>query len=80
MGAGRSTVLPQTIWLSYWRIAIDVVVNLTSLEGRWSILLSAMAAKRLPAAGEKIQLDDLGLEIQWDKVKLLVTVVKDKAK
>jgi len=56
------------------------VANLTSLEGRWSILLSEKAGKSWPAAGEKIQLDNLGLEMQWERVNLLVTVVKDKVK
>jgi len=54
------------------------VVNLTALEGRWSILLSAKAGKIWPSAEEKAQLDDLGLELQWEKVKIPATVVKDK--
>lgn len=56
------------------------VVNLTGVEGRWSILLSEKAGKMWPSAGEKAQLDDLGLELRWEKVKVPVTVVKDKPK
>ena len=56
------------------------VVNLTSLEGSWSILLSAKAERSWPKANEKTKLDDLGLELQWEKVKISVTVVKDAAK
>jgi hypothetical protein len=56
------------------------VVNLTSLEGRWSILLSEKAAKMGPPNGDPAALDDLGLELRWEKVKIPVTVVKDKPK
>jgi hypothetical protein len=56
------------------------VVNLTSLDGRFSILLSEKAGKSRPRADEKVQLDDLGLELRWEKVTISVTVVKDKPK
>jgi len=56
------------------------VVNLTALDGRWSILLSRTAGKTPPEDDEIIRLDNLGLELQWEKVKILVTVVKDKPK
>ena len=56
------------------------VVNRTSLEGGWSILLSEKVVRIWPAANERAQLDDLGLELRWEKVKVLVTVVKDMAK
>ncbi len=55
------------------------VVNLTGLEGKWSILLSDKAGRKCPAATEKVQLDDLGLDLGWEKVKIPVTVVKDMA-
>jgi hypothetical protein len=56
------------------------VVNLTALDGRWSILLSRTASKIPPEPDEVIRLDSLGLELRWEKVKILVTVVKDKPK
>lgn len=56
------------------------VVNLTALDGRWSILLSEKAGTTWPSADEKAQLDELGLELRWGKVKIPVTVVKDKPK
>jgi hypothetical protein len=56
------------------------VVNLTSLDGRWSILLSEKAVKRWPGAGETARLDDLGLELRWEMVKIPITVVKDHLK
>jgi hypothetical protein len=55
------------------------VVDLTSLEGRWAITLSEKVVRSLPAANERTQLDDFGLEIRWEKVKLPVIVVKDNA-
>jgi hypothetical protein len=56
------------------------VVNLTGVEGAWCILLSAEAGNRWPSADEKAQLDDLGLELRWEQVKVVVTVVKDRPK
>jgi hypothetical protein len=56
------------------------VVNLTSLERRWSIPLSDRAAKSRPSAQETLPLDDTGLELRWEKVKVLVTVLKDQPK
>jgi hypothetical protein len=56
------------------------VVNLTSLKGRWSVTLSNEAVKNCPSADETTTLDDLGLELQWEKVKVPVTVIKDKSK
>jgi hypothetical protein len=53
------------------------VVNLTSLKNRWSILLSKKAGKTWPAADKNLQLDDLGLQLRWEKVRIPVTVVKD---
>jgi hypothetical protein len=55
-------------------------VNLTSIEGTWSIWLSRKAAKTYPQEDKVIPLDELGLEMKWEKVKLLVTVIKDKPK
>lgn len=54
------------------------VVNLTSLKGVWSILLSRKAGIEGPEPDKKTHLDDLGLELQWEKVKIPVTVIKDK--
>jgi hypothetical protein len=54
------------------------VVNRTALKGRWSILLSEKAGKTWPSGDEKAPLDDLGLELRWEKVKVPVVVVKDK--
>jgi hypothetical protein len=56
----------------------EPVVNLTSLKGTWSMLLSHEAGNFWPSANEKKQLDDLGLELRWEKVRIPVTVVKDK--
>lgn len=56
------------------------VVNLTEIKGRWSIVLSAMGGKSWPNANEKRPLDDLGLEVQWENIKLPVIVVKDLPK
>jgi uncharacterized protein (TIGR03435 family) len=53
------------------------VVHLTGVDGQWSMLLSGKAGKVWSSADKKAQLDDLGLELQWEKVKLPVTVVKD---
>jgi uncharacterized protein (TIGR03435 family) len=55
------------------------VVNFTSLKGRWSIHLSPKAGKTRPSRQNKLELDELGLELAWEKAKILVTVVKDKA-
>jgi hypothetical protein len=54
------------------------VVNLTSLKGSWSILLSDKAGRIGPSMGETLALDDLGLELTWETVRIPVTVVKDK--
>jgi hypothetical protein len=56
------------------------VINQTALEGRWSILLSEKAGKMGPSADDTAPLDDVGLELRWEKVKIPVTVVKDKPK
>lgn len=58
----------------------EPVVNLTGLEGRWSIFLSDKAGSVPPSVDEKTQLDDLDLELRREKVKIPVTVVKDKPK
>jgi hypothetical protein len=55
------------------------VVNLTSLKGSWSILLSDKVGRIRPSMGERLALDDLGLELAWETVRIPVTVVKDKA-
>jgi hypothetical protein len=54
-----------------------VVVNKTGLEGRWCINLSFQASKKYPRPNAKEILDDLGLELKHENVKVLVTVVKD---
>jgi len=55
------------------------VVNLTSLRGRWSIILSREAEKLnlWLEDGQIRQLDDLGLELKWEKIKIPVTVVNN---
>jgi hypothetical protein len=58
----------------YWK----PVLNMTSLQGRWSILLSTQGMGIGPRGEEKTELADLGLQLQWEKVRLAVTVVKDK--
>jgi len=54
------------------------VVNKTTLQGQWSILLSNGTEKMPLREGEIAQLDNLGLVLQMEKVKIRVTVVKDK--
>lgn len=54
------------------------VINLTDLKGRWSLLLSQQVVRMRPFGDEKIQLDDLGLELQLERVSIPVTVIKDK--
>jgi Protein of unknown function (DUF3738) len=54
------------------------VVNKTTLQGQWSILLSSEAEKIRLREGEIAQLDNLGLVLQMEKAKIRVTVVKDK--
>jgi Protein of unknown function (DUF3738) len=54
------------------------VVNLTSVEGRWSMRLSAEAVKKWPGPGKMKPLDETGLDLRWERVTTPVTVVKDK--
>jgi hypothetical protein len=54
-----------------------VVVNKTTLEGRWHINLSFQASKKYPRPNVKEILDDLGLELRHENTKVFVTVVKD---
>ncbi len=54
------------------------VANLTELNGEWSILLSKKVARLVPEGNEKRELDDLGLTMQREQCKVLVTVVKDR--
>jgi hypothetical protein len=56
------------------------VVDLTSLRGRWSFSLPVKATRTPPDEDETLKLGDLGLEVRREKVKLRVTVVKDKPK
>ena len=53
------------------------VTNLTALEGRWSILLSDEVARVSPEPREIAPLEQFGLELRWERVRLPVTVVKD---
>jgi hypothetical protein len=55
------------------------VVDLTSLEGRWSFTVSEEAIRQ-PGPDETVKLDDLGLEMRWENVKVRMTVVKDRPK
>jgi len=58
------------------------VVNLTSLDGRWSIRLAHDTGFLRPQSKTPTKtiwpLDDTGLELRVEKVKIPVTVVKDK--
>jgi hypothetical protein len=54
------------------------VVNLTAVEGRWSIVVSDRAARMFPGSDETAALDGLGLELRWETVTIPVTVVKDR--
>ena len=42
-------------------------VNLTSIEGTWSIWLSRKAGKTYPQKDKITSLDELGLELKWEK-------------
>jgi hypothetical protein len=54
------------------------VVNLTKLNGEWSILLSKDVVKSWPTENETKELDKLGLVMRWQRCKVLVTLVKDR--
>jgi hypothetical protein len=54
------------------------VVNSTKLSGNWSIVLSTDAAREWPSENETKELDKLGLDLRWERMKVLVTVVKDR--
>ncbi|MCE9555367.1 MAG: TIGR03435 family protein, partial [Planctomycetes bacterium] len=56
------------------------VVNMTSLQGHWSIQLSHASTINWPNANERVPLDDLGLDLQWEQITIPVTVVRDKVK
>jgi hypothetical protein len=54
------------------------VTNLTSIEGQWSITLEDKLTRVGPSQSEVRPLGDLGLELRWEKVRIPVTVVKDR--
>jgi hypothetical protein len=55
------------------------VVNLTRLEGRWSLRISRDTLNMLPLDGVPYEVDDTRLELRWVRHVLPVTVVKDAA-
>jgi hypothetical protein len=57
-------------------------VNLTALEGRWLVRLSSRARMigRNLGDGDVVPLEDTGLELRLEKVRLPVIVVMDKKK
>jgi hypothetical protein len=53
------------------------VCNVTTLEGRWTLLLPPAAVQDPPPVGKESPLRDLGLGLQWEDRPISVVVIKD---